>query len=66
MRAGKSIERRSFGIIVTLSPEKLSPTGWFSTKQTNKFKIYIFLLHQSALRADPTGIGDIMQIYSEH
>lgn len=66
MRAGKSIERRSSWMILTLSPEKLWPAGSFCIKQTNKVHIYFFSLRQSALWADPTGAGDIMQIYSEH
>lgn len=66
MRAGKSIERRSFWMILTLSPEKLWPTGSFCIKQTNKVHIYFFCFVKALCRADPTGTGDIMQIYSEH
>lgn len=66
VRAGKSIERRSFWMIVTLSPEKTLTHRLVLHKTDKQVHIFFFLLRQSALRADPTGTGDIMQIYSEH
>lgn len=55
MRGGKPIERRSFWMIVALSPDPLV----VSAQNSSKMIIIYF-------RADPTGLLDIMQIYSEH